>query len=167
VPPGWDEWDAIASEPTASRYYDYTLDRNGAIVSYGDDPSDYSTTVLTDLALRFLRTARAPFFLEFAPIAPHRPATPAPGDAGLEQGNVPSDPPGYDERDVTDKPWLGRYPPLTKNAATAIHHYAADAAASLAALDRGVGEIMQLVEARGGLSNTVIVYMSDNVYMLG
>ena len=84
VPPGWDEWYAVAQSRPQIRYYDYELNENGTIVHYGRAPADYSTTVLHNKALGFLRGAdpSAPFFLYFAPIAPHPPATPAPEDVG-------------------------------------------------------------------------------------
>ena len=64
------------------RYYDYTLNENGRLVHYGNKPTDYSTTVLTQKAVAFLRHAHKPFFLYFAPVAPHLPAIPAPQDIG-------------------------------------------------------------------------------------
>ena len=66
VPPGWDDWQVIDSVPE-ERYYDYTLNQNGRLVHYGNRPADYSTTVLTQKAVAFLRSARKPFFLYFAP----------------------------------------------------------------------------------------------------
>jgi len=45
-----------------------------------------------------------PFFLYFAPKAPHAPATPAPRHAGSFSGIPPWRPPNYNEADVTDKP---------------------------------------------------------------
>ena len=95
VPPGWDEWFAIAQGPPQVRYYDFALNENGEIVRYGDEPPDYSTSVLRRKALRFVE-GEGPFFLYFAPIAPHLPSTPA-----LDDLNTPVDvwdpPPSFGE----------------------------------------------------------------------
>src|SRR5207248_1114286 len=80
-PPGWSRWDALASEPEA-HYYDYTVDRDGRLVRYGEAPSDYSTTVFTRMATRIATSARQPFFVYLAPSTPHRPATRLPRDEG-------------------------------------------------------------------------------------
>jgi hypothetical protein len=61
IPPGWDEWDAITSQPTI-KYYDYEMNENGRFVEYGEGTENYSTNVLEGLASRFLRTAEPPFF---------------------------------------------------------------------------------------------------------
>ena len=37
------------------KYYNYTVNENGRLVHYGDKPTDYSTTVLTQKAVAFLR----------------------------------------------------------------------------------------------------------------
>ena len=74
VPPGWDRWAAFVR----SRYQDYELTIDGAVHAYGSQPSDYSTNVLGSLADRFIRDTSGPIFVEFAPAAPHAPATPEP-----------------------------------------------------------------------------------------
>jgi N-acetylglucosamine-6-sulfatase len=103
IPPGWDRWVAVDSVPE-ERYYGYTLNENGREISYGTRPTDYSTTVLTREAIGFLRSARGPFFLYFAPVAPHLPAIPAPIDRG-SIGTLPRPrSPAFDEADISDKP---------------------------------------------------------------
>jgi arylsulfatase A-like enzyme len=79
VPRGWSEWQAIDTRPE-EKYYDYWVNENGKLVHYGTAASDYSTDVLADKAVRFIKKAREPFFLYFAPIAPHLPAIPAERD---------------------------------------------------------------------------------------
>ena len=70
VPPGWDDFVAgVGSED----YYNYKLNENGHLVSYGAEPKDYRTDVLTANARRFIRTTKKsqPFFVYLAPNAPH------------------------------------------------------------------------------------------------
>src|SRR4029079_1039007 len=108
IPPGWDRWVAMDSIPE-ERYYRYTLNVNGRRVDYGRQPADYSTSVLTRKALGFIRSADHPFFLYFAPIAPHLPAIPAPRDRG-SIGELPRlRSPAFDEADISDKPWRARF----------------------------------------------------------
>ena len=107
VPPGWSDWIAMDSVPE-EKYYDYTLNENGRLVHYGVASSDYSTDVLAGKAIEFVRSARAPFFLYFAPITPHLPALPAPRDVGAPV-KLSTPRPNFDERDISDKPWHGLY----------------------------------------------------------
>jgi N-acetylglucosamine-6-sulfatase len=167
VPPGWDEWDAIASEPIASRYYDYTLNENGRLVPYGSTEVDYSTTVLTRRALAFLGRTEAPFFLELAPIAPHRPSTPAPGDAGRFADTPLHRSPAFDEADVSDKPWASSRPPMSPAAVRFELGVRRSMLDALAEVDRSVAAIVDELRARGQLSNTVIAFTSDNGMLLG
>jgi N-acetylglucosamine-6-sulfatase len=81
IPPGWDDWHVLANKGILTRYYNYVLNENGRLVSHGRRPADYSTTYLANRAIAFIRTAKGPFFLYYAPIAPHNPAIPAPQDA--------------------------------------------------------------------------------------
>lgn len=167
VPPGWNEWDAIASEPIASRYYGFTLNENGRLVRYGSSDLDYSTTVLTRRALAFLHGTTAPFFLELAPIAPHRPATPAPGDAGAFAAARLPRAASFDEADVSDKPWAAERPPMSAAAERFANGLRRSMLASLVEVDRGVGAIVEALRASGQLANTVIVFTSDNGMLLG
>ncbi len=167
IPPGWDDWQVMDSVPEEA-YYDYSLDENGRIVHYGGAPSDYSTTVLTRKATSFIRRARAPFFLYFAPVAPHLPAIPAPQDRGKLEDIAPLHSPDYDEKDIGDKPWAAWHPDLLSAAArlygasVRVHQLE-----SLLALDRSVGSIVAALRARGVLDRTVILYTSDNGFLWG
>jgi arylsulfatase A-like enzyme len=123
--------------------------------------------VLTRRALAFLGKTEAPFFLELAPIAPHRPSTPAPGDAGRFADAPLSRPPAFDEADVSDKPWASNRPPMSPamiRFELGVRRSMLDA---LAEVDRSVAAIVDELRARGQLSNTVIAFMSDNGMLLG
>jgi arylsulfatase A-like enzyme len=166
VPPGWNTWDAIASVPIVN-YYDYTLNENGKLVRYGRFPWDYSTLVLEGLATRFIQQARSPYFLYYAPIAPHLPATPAPSDLNRFRDLPPYRSPSLNEADVSDKPWASQHPPLTATQVRTASVFRDRILASLQAVDRSVAAIVQAVADRGQLGNTVIGLISDNGFLLG
>jgi arylsulfatase A-like enzyme len=166
VPPGWDEWDAIAQNREI-QFYGYDLNQNGTIVHYGRRPSDYSTTVLTSKAVSFLEGTRSPFLLYFAPIAPHEPSTPAPQDRGRYSGTAPARPPSYDEPDVADKPWGPEHPQLPATVRAGIDRIHQGMLESLRGVDRSVGQLVQALERRGLLDNTIVMFASDNGYLWG
>ncbi|HCO03693.1 MAG TPA: hypothetical protein DIT48_10110 [Actinobacteria bacterium] len=164
IPPGWDGWNAIDTEPM-TRYWDYTLNENGRLVHYGAGYPNYSTTVLANRALQFISEARAPYFLYFAPIAPHLPAWSAYRDR-RRFGHLP-DYYGrsFNEPNIRDKPY--RYPQLTfgeQRTLQAVRRRQLDA---LQAVDRSVAAIYREVAARGQLGNTVFVFASDNGFLWG
>jgi arylsulfatase A-like enzyme len=165
-PPGWDEWDARISEPQ-SHYFDYTLDENGRLVNYGRSPSDYSTTVITRKAKRFLDSTPEPFFLYLATTTPHVPARTLPRDRGRFRGLAPSRPPSFDEADAEDKPWSGLVQPLTTERIASTDRTREHMVESLQALDRSVATLVRELRAQGRLGRTVILFTSDNGFLLG
>lgn len=133
IPPGWDDWQGLI-DPTTYQVYDYTMNDNGTIVTFGSAETDYQTDVLTNRAAAFVE-ARAqavePFFLMVTPLAPHvevldsltlLSSTEVRDSFALEiraaprhlhlvdgdplNGEVPSPvmKPSFDEADLTDKP---------------------------------------------------------------
>lgn len=167
VPPGWSHWVAMDSTPE-ERYYDYTLNENGKLVHFGVAAADYSTDVLAGKAIDFVQRAREPFFLYFAPIAPHLPAIPAPRDISTPL-KLPKPRPDFNERNISDKPWHGIYRRvLGPNAVHYIdHEIEGQQLRTLRELDRQVGALVRSLEKRGVLDRTVIVYASDNGFIWG
>jgi len=78
VPPGWTKWYATDT----GDYYDYGVTTNHRLLHFGNRPRDYSTRVLQARAVKFIQHSTTPFFLYFAPSAPHDPAIPDPRDIG-------------------------------------------------------------------------------------
>jgi N-acetylglucosamine-6-sulfatase len=165
VPPGWDEWFAIAQPGPQIRYYDYELNENGNIVNYGDAPSEYSTSVLQEKAVGFVEGAD-PFFLYLAPIAPHPPSTPAPADADASVDLAWDPPPSFNEADVSDKPGGGR-PAFSAQEIAAARSKHLQMLRSLLAVDRAVQAVVDAVEAAGRMKDTYFVFTSDNGFLLG
>ncbi len=164
-PPGWDRWVAFAEDN--GKYVDYDLTIDGRIRHYDEAVADYSTDVLGDYADSFIRHARGPLFLYFAPTAPHDPATPAARDRDTFQNLAPYRGRAFNEADVSDKPRWAQRPPLTPQGISNINWFRRSQYRSLLSVDRAVARIVHALADTGRLRNTLLVYMSDNGFMWG
>jgi len=165
VPPGWDRWIGFDGA-----FFNYGLNIDGVNVLYGAADSDYSTDVLTDESVAFMNGVPTgqPFFLVYAPFAPHSPATPAPRDVTAFPGLHDWRPPSYDEDDISDKPrWLRKRPHLTESDMARMDALRLHELQSLQAVDDGVGRILDTLTSLGVLENTIVVFMSDNGLLWG
>jgi N-acetylglucosamine-6-sulfatase len=163
VPPGWDRW--VALRP--SGYYRYGFDRDGEDFPL-TDRATYSTDFLAQEAVSFISTARGPFFLYFAPYGPHPPAIPAARHSSAFADLPPWRPPSYNERDVADKPpWVRAVPRWDAARRQSVDTFRRNQLQSLLAVDEAVASILQALAARGGLANTLIVFVSDNGFLWG
>jgi N-acetylglucosamine-6-sulfatase len=177
VPPGWNEWHVQYGG--FGQYFNYSLNENGTVVRYGSAPSDYSADVLTGKVVEFIDRAEVtddaqPFFVFFAPSAPHGDgvpngrATPAPRHKGMFQGKMAPRPPSFNEADVSDKPAPVRdLPPLTAQQIAGIDIEYQTRLEALQAVDEGIERIVKTLAERGELENTYIFFTSDNGYHLG
>lgn len=170
VPPGWDEWYSPIND---SGYlgYNYTLNENGNMASYGIEPDDYSTDVYTNKARQFIDRAaqdKQPFFAHVSYFAPHQPAISAPRHRHLfTQKQVPRTN-SFNEADVSDKPAYIRNLPLLNRAEQAkIDRLYQRRLRSLQAVDEGVASLIETLKANNQLDNTYIVFTSDNGFRLG
>ena len=164
--PGWDEWHVFKNVA----YFNYTLAENGVLVPFGSADADYSTDVLRDKAVQFIENAPAgqPFFLYFAPKAPHAPATPAPRHANSFSGIPPWRPPNYNEADVSDKPaWVQAIAPWGPTKQANNDAFNQKQLESLQAVDEAVDALIQALDGIGQLDNTIIIFASDNGYSWG
>jgi len=168
VPPGWDEWYAKLGR---YEYYDYDLNENGEVVSYGSEPEDYLTDVLSEKATDFVRRAAAddaPFFAYVAPTAPHSPATPAERHKGTLSDEAAPRSPSYNEEDVSDKPsWIQDLASITEKESSQIDDRYRERLEATLAVDEMVGSLVDELEAAGELDNTYIVFTSDNGFEQG
>jgi N-acetylglucosamine-6-sulfatase len=168
VPPGWDRWFATYDH---KGYYGYrATTEDGVESSYGNEAADYGTSVIGQKAADFIRSAPRghPFFAYVATHAPHNPATPAPGDEGAFDDLPRWRPPAYDEADVGDKPqYIQERARIDHSDAAAIDVFRADQYRSLLAVDRAVANVLDAVADTGRLSQTLIVFTSDNGLLWG
>jgi N-acetylglucosamine-6-sulfatase len=167
VPPGWDRWFSFFGPPG---YFTYTLTDGTDIRSYGQaGAAGYSTDVLAAEAESFIRSATSPFFLYFAPFAPHSVGgfgvRPAPRHVDAFAG-VPYTPsPSVNEADVSDKPrFIRRRSPYDDQTMTELREEQLEA---LLAVDDAVARMFAALAQRRELQNTLFLFTSDNGYSLG
>jgi len=165
VPPGWDTWNAF----TVTKYYGPTESIQGTEVTYPAD--QYQTDIIGQQAVDFIHGAPSgqPLFLYWAPHAPHTPSTPLASDKGsLASSIYPWRPPSYNESDVSDKPWyvqqIDQWSPDKQAYWDQVRE---DMYESLIDVDRWVGNIIDALQQEGRLRNTLLVFTSDNGFLLG
>ena len=165
-PPGWSAWHAFRA-PNGN-YYDYNLvHTNGSITRHGSDAASYSTDVLRHHALRFIEATPRdkPFFLYFAPYAPHEPATPAPRHLHLAAPLEPFNPPSLYESDLSDKPpWIRRLSPPNVGD---IQYLRVQQYRTLRSVDEAIAAILDAQRTRRRFRNTLLIVLSDNGLMWG
>jgi N-acetylglucosamine-6-sulfatase len=183
-PPGWSEWHVPA--PDDQKAYDYTFNDNRTLTTYGHARADYKQDVLTRKAVYFLKRRASkprPFFLWLTYTAPHisgpnpnpnppsncnGAAKPPPRYARTFASEPLPRPPNFNEADVSDKPAGVRHLPRLDDGriATIERRYRCELEALLA-VDDGVEKVVETLEAKGDLDNTLLVYTSDNGYFHG
>ena len=172
VPPGWDEFFAMQG----FIYYgvNYTANHNGVSEYHGSAESDYSTDVISRLAVDFINKTESndsqPFLLYLTPTAPHWPLRPpARYDPNPMAGEKLPARPNRNEADVSDKPsWLrDGYPLLPQVVLDFMDWNYSWAMGSLLVVDDMVARVVQELDAKGELNNTTFVFTSDNGLSLG
>jgi N-acetylglucosamine-6-sulfatase len=167
VPPGWNEWYAIWDD--ANKYYDYTINNNGATKFFGDKERWYSADILTKQAQKLLQDEpNKPFFLYFSYDGPHGPPVPAKQDLKKFDNLPPQRLPSYNEADTSDKPnWVRALPLLTPETQAELDKFRRNQIGVLQSIDRSIGAIIDQLRADGRLDNTWLIFMSDNGLSLG
>lgn len=165
VPEGWDTFFGHGSSTT---YYNWTcVDSDGNEVVGGATEADYLTDVLAGRAVDFVSEADSrPFFLYFAPNAPHDPFTPAARHAALSM--TVADPGDFNEADVSDKPaWVQALPLMDATTMDETRAYRLNARRCLRSVDEAIEDIFDALVAAGKLDNTVVFFLTDNGYSHG
>jgi N-acetylglucosamine-6-sulfatase len=177
VPPGWDQWYGKVSEDPL--YFDYTvIEKTGPtaephITFYGDQPSDYQTDVFADRAINFVNDqtpAQRPFLLDLWFNSPHGPFDPAPRDLYSLAGAPLTRLPGFNEKDMSDKPaWLRRQTryPLSHAQIKTVDNERHRQQEQLISVDQAVGKLVAALKDKGILDNTYIIFSSDNGFFRG
>ena len=158
VPPGWDTFEAFNGG-----YYGYWF----MGTQFGGEPGDYSTDVLRERAVEFVRSTATeqPLFLYFAPYAPHAGSIPAPRHAGSWLGRLPRYLPPSLTENVRDKPpWIRG---LRRTRQAKIDAVLQRRAESMLAVDEAVRAIHDALVETGRMNDTLFIYLSDNGILLG
>lgn len=174
--PGFDYWISFKGQ---GLYIDPVVNENGERKQL----DGYMTDYLNEKAVEYVeREHDRPFLLYLSHKAVHYPYMPAPRHDTLyaEHGFVP--PATYTE-DLSSKPVLTREVPspdwskiegvvpepgeTRRGRGRDQDVVVRDQLRSLASVDDGVGMLLDALEARGRLDDTVVIFTSDNGYLLG
>jgi N-acetylglucosamine-6-sulfatase len=149
------------------------------------NPDQYSPDVTGSFTQRLVRKqkkAKRPFFIWWAPASPHREdvATTLMGRPGqdprppqryeqLSKGFELPRPPSFNEADLSDKPSnvTSKAPPLTDAQVAQLQLDYEGRGGSMRAVDDWVGRLVKTLRRTRQLSNTVIVFTSDNGWLNG
>ena len=183
IPAGWTEWYG-STDPSTYRFYNYTLNENGRLVTYGTGAANYQADVYNRKAVELVRRlapGTKPFFLSVAFLAPHSggprdsddPAnlatpSPAPRHRNAMVSQPLPTPPSLNEADVSDKPAAMRSRPVLSTARlNAIRENYQQRLESLLAVDEAVRDIVSALQATGELERTLVIFTADNGFFHG
>jgi N-acetylglucosamine-6-sulfatase len=172
--PGFDHWVSFRGQGT---YVDPTLNINGQRRQI----PGYTTDILTDQALEWLKQQAAtpqkqPFFMVLAHKAVHAEFVPAPRHKGRYAGApIPYPETMADtEANYRGKPRWVKEQRNSWHGVDFMYHGAMQFDSfyrayteTLLALDDSVGRVLDFVDASGLSASTLVVYMSDNGFVLG
>jgi N-acetylglucosamine-6-sulfatase len=156
-------------------YYNDSINENGKDLTFGHEPNDYSTDVLRNRAIRFIKDqagATEPFFMLIATKAPHGqgadgvkgPAVPSPAHQhDFMDVELPRHP-AYNEQDVSVKPPLRIPGPEWKRGDEKAYRAALQ---SLQSVDDLVEAVVDALRDAQKLDNTTVTYTSDNGFIYG
>ncbi|KXZ51607.1 hypothetical protein GPECTOR_12g571 [Gonium pectorale] len=175
-PRSWDVWDALV-EPYVYLYNKPGFSKNCGPTEVLD--GSYSTDVIADKAEQYIREALAapdgrPFYLQIAPIAPHTqcdvvnqqggcvyPIPAARHKALFADALLPMNP----NFNVAPPDELGLVNELKGTGAVQKHYLAR--VRSLRAVDEMIGRLVMVLSSLRALSDTYLIYTSDNGFQLG
>lgn len=198
VPPGWDRWVTDATDNSTREFYGYRQNIDGEITERlgwpyydldgGRDPEgcpwlglqicNYHTDSMSIQAEEAIRNSGSqPFYLQVDYHTPHGDSRPPIGpepavrhyDTALRTPGPR--PPGFNERDISDKPAFlqeaDAAAPLTQNEINQIDTEYRKSVEALRSVDDGVGRIIKALRETGKLNNTYVIYTSDNGFFTG
>jgi N-acetylglucosamine-6-sulfatase len=179
--PGWDDWN-----PTVRgvyQYHQFSVRHNRRVRAYS---GPYQTDFFTNLAVQKIRAAAekpSPFLLWQSYVAPHVacppkletgkcwiPPMPAPRHRGWFADVKPPSMRSttFNESDITDKPFpLVNADELTDERQARILLMHRRRLQALQSVDEGVARMIATLRRTGELRNTLIIFTSDNGYLLG
>lgn len=178
--PGWRDWNASVSG--VYNLNRYTVNHNGRLRTH----TRYQTDYFSELAAAKIRKSargKKPFFLWQSYVAPHSSCAPRretrdcwrPPTAARRHRTMfgKAQPPAftkgaYNEANVSDKPrWVRTGKKLTRADRVRIRRSHRQRLRSLRSVDEGIGAMLTALARTKQLRNTVVIFTSDNGFLLG
>ncbi len=164
VPRGWDVFVAKRNRSEGTVYRDFDVVDQGSPVHVGDA---YATDWLADRAVSFIRATSPtrPFFLVYAPSAPHSPWLPAPRDEGALAERAIEESPSVAGALRGAPPWVRSLPLPSAAQRTEWIEDRRRADETMLAVDDALRALVGALGDR--LDDTAIFLLSDHGYSFG
>jgi N-acetylglucosamine-6-sulfatase len=180
LPPGWTQWQVPVV--AVYSYRSFTMNENGRFVRYVRHPAEHVAARGARLIERYAASEK-PFFLHAGFVAPHSGGPVEPDDPRAVDGNralrtpgvapeyrdayggldLPSKPSMFED-DMTDKPALT---PVRNRPRWEFRELYEQRLESLLSVNDAVDRMLDALAATGEARETVVIFTSDNGYLIG